>query len=71
MSTIGSEAEGTVKTYAILRFSGDQLDPCEISSILSIAPSCAYRKGEEYFAGPRTGMIKGRTGICYCRQTSL
>jgi hypothetical protein len=61
--TIAPKAEGTVKTYAILRFSGDQLDPCEISSILGIAPSRAYRKGEEYFAGPRTRMVKGRTGI--------
>jgi len=62
-STIASGVDGTVKTYAILSFAGEQLDPCEISSILSVAPTRAYRKGEEYFAGPRTGMVKGRTGI--------
>jgi hypothetical protein len=62
-STIASEADGTVKTYAILRFAGEQLDPCEISKILGVAPTRAYRKGEEYFAGPRTGMVRGRIGI--------
>jgi len=61
--TIASKADGTVKTYAILRFAGDKLDPGEISEILGVGATRAYRKGEEYFAGPRTGMVRGRTGI--------
>ncbi len=61
--TIASEADGTVKTYAILRFAGDKLDPREISDILGVDATRAYRKDEEYFAGPRTGMVRGRTGI--------
>ena len=61
--TIAPKADGTVKTYAILCFAGDKLDPLEISDILGIDPTRAYRKGEKYFAGPRAGMVTGRTGI--------
>jgi Domain of unknown function (DUF4279) len=63
ISTIASEANDTVKAYAILRFAGDELDPSEISDILGVGATRAYHKGEKYFAGPRAGMITGRTGI--------
>jgi Domain of unknown function (DUF4279) len=63
ISTVASEADDTVKAYAILRFAGDELEPSEISDILGIGATRAYRKGEKYFAGPRAGMITGRTGI--------
>jgi Domain of unknown function (DUF4279) len=63
ISTIASAADDTIKAYAILRFAGDALDPAEISDILGVGPTLAYRKDERYFAGPRTGMITGRTGI--------
>jgi hypothetical protein len=53
----------TVKTYAILRFAADELEPSEISALLDVSATRAYRKGEEYLAGPRAGTIKGRTGI--------
>jgi hypothetical protein len=66
-SAAAFKAEDTVKTYAILRFAGDELEPSEISDLLGVGPTRAYRKGERYFAGPRicpcTGMITGRTGI--------
>jgi Domain of unknown function (DUF4279) len=62
-STIASEADDTVKAYAILRFAGDKLEPSEISDILGVGATRAYRKGENYFAGPRAGVITGRTGI--------
>jgi hypothetical protein len=52
-----------VKAYATLRFAGDELEPREISDLLGVAPTRAYRKGECYFAGPRTGEFTGRTGI--------
>jgi Domain of unknown function (DUF4279) len=62
-STTASKADDTLKAYAILRFAGDELDPSEISGLLGVNPTRAYRKGERYFAGPRTGKITGRTGI--------
>jgi hypothetical protein len=62
-STTKSEADGTVKVYATLRFAGDELEPREISDVLGVEPTRAYRKGERYFAGPRTGELRGRTGI--------
>ena len=62
-STIASKADDTRKAYAILRFAGDELEPYEISDLLGVGPTRAYRKGERYFAGPRAGMITGRTGI--------
>ena len=62
-STIASEAVDTVKAYAILGFAGDELEPSEISDILGVVATRAYRKGEKYFSGPRTGAVTGRTGI--------
>ena len=52
-----------MKAYATLRFAGDELEPREISDALGVVPTRAYRKGERYFAGPRTGELTGRTGI--------
>ena len=63
MSTTKFEADGTVKAYATLRFAGDKLEPQEISDVLGVNPTRAYRKGERYLAGPRTGELTGRTGI--------
>ena len=52
-----------MKAYATLRFTGDELEPREISDVLGAAPTRACRKGERYFAGPRAGELTGRTGI--------
>jgi len=52
-----------MKAYATLRFAGDKLEPREISDVLRVEPTRAYRKGERYLAGPRTGELTGRTGI--------
>ena len=52
-----------MKAYATLRFAGDELEPQEISDALGVEPTRAYRKGERYLAGPRTGELTGRTGI--------
>ena len=52
-----------MEAYATLRFAGDKLEPREISDVLGVVPTRAYRKGERYFAGPRTGGLTGRTGI--------
>jgi hypothetical protein len=62
-STTKSETDGTVKAYATLRFAGDELEPRVISDVLGVVPTRGYRKGERYFAGPRTGELTGRTGI--------
>jgi len=66
-STTKSEGD-TRKTYAMLRVSGDSLDPDEVTRALRIVPTIAYRKGEKYFAGERTGELVGRTGV-WCLST--
>ena len=53
------------KTYATVRFAGDQLDPAHISALLPVAPKRAHRKGEIFYAGPHAGKLTGRTGIWY------
>jgi hypothetical protein len=53
------------RTYATLRFAGDQLDPAHISAILPVTPKRAHRKGEPFRAGARAGELRGRTGIWY------
>jgi hypothetical protein len=53
------------KTYATLRFAGDELDPADISALLTVAPKRAHRKGAIFYAGPRAGKLTGRTGIWY------
>jgi hypothetical protein len=53
------------RTYATLRFEGDNLDPAHISAILPVAPKRSHRKGEKFHAGPRAGALTGRTGIWY------
>ena len=58
-------AETDRKAFVTLRFSGDDLDPAEISAILPIAPTRAHRKGETFFAGPLAGDLRGRTGIWF------
>jgi hypothetical protein len=59
------EAETGSKAFVTLRFAGDDLDPAEISAILPVKPTRAHRKGQEFFAGPRAGMLRGRTGIWF------
>ncbi len=53
------------RSYATLRFEGDQLDPAHISAILPVTPKRSHRKGERFQAGPRAGTLTGRTGIWY------
>lgn len=51
--------------FVDLQLTGDHLDPDEISAIVPVPPRTAYRKGESYYAGPRTGYLRGRTGVWY------
>src|SRR5215208_477916 len=53
------------KVFVDLQITGDALDPGEVSAILPVTPRTAYRKGEPYDAGKRTGMRIGRTGVWY------
>jgi Domain of unknown function (DUF4279) len=54
------------RTYATLRFNGDDLEPKHISEILrEVDPKRSHRKGETYRAGRRAGDLRGRTGIWY------
>jgi hypothetical protein len=53
------------KVFVDLQITGDALDPSEVSAILPVTPRNAYRKGEQYYAGQRTGYLTGRTGVWY------
>jgi hypothetical protein len=53
------------KVFVDLQITGDALDPREVSAILPVTPRTAYRKGERYYAGQRTGDRIGRTGVWY------
>ncbi|HEY3912709.1 MAG TPA: DUF4279 domain-containing protein [Stellaceae bacterium] len=57
--------DDSVKTFATLSFSGDDLDPDEISRILEMTPTKAYRKGEKFSPGSRSPELIGKTGIWY------
>lgn len=62
-STTKSET-GAVRAHASLRFMGDALDPGEITAIVGVPPTLAYRKGEVYRRS-RDGAkeARGRTGL--------
>ncbi len=62
-STTNSET-GAVRAHASLRFMGDALDPGEITAIVGVPPTLAYRKGEVYRRS-RDGAkeARGRTGL--------
>jgi hypothetical protein len=47
------------------------LDPDEISALLPVKPTRAHRKGEEFFAGPSAGNLRGRTGIRFLATDKL
>src|SRR5271170_2244845 len=61
ISTTNSEL-GTLKTFASLRFKGDQLEPGRLTEILGVAATTAYRKGE-VFKRSRGEEARGRTGV--------
>jgi hypothetical protein len=70
-STTKTDVPTDRKAFVTLRFAGDDLDPREISAILPVAPTRAHRKGEEFFAGKRTGKLHGRTGIWFIATDKL
>jgi hypothetical protein len=51
------------RAFVTFRIMGDDLDPGEITHLLGVPPSVAYRRGESYFAGERTGKLRGKTGL--------
>lgn len=59
-STMKSE-----RAFATFRVAGDNLDPNRLTELLGIEPSLAYSKGEKYSLGPRSGALKGRTGLWF------
>jgi hypothetical protein len=71
ISMTKTEAAADRKAFVTLRFAGDDLDPDEISAVLPIKPTRAHRKGEEFFAGARSGNLRGRTGIWFLATDEL
>ena len=70
-STTRTEADINRNAFVTLRFAGDDLDPGEISAVLPVAPTRAHRKGEEFFAGPRAGNLRGRIGMWFLATDKL
>lgn len=70
-STTKTEAKSDRKAFVTLRFAGDDLDPEDVSAILPIEPTRAHKKGEEFFAGPNTGKLRGRTGMWFLATDKL
>jgi hypothetical protein len=70
-STTKTDAQTDRKAFVTLGFAGDDLDPREISAILPVAPTRAYRRGEEFVAGPHAGKLRGRTGIWFLATDEL
>ena len=70
-STTKTEVRTDRKAFVTLRFTGDERDPGEISAILPVEPTRAHRKGEEFFAGPNAGTLRGRTGIWFLATDKL
>jgi Domain of unknown function (DUF4279) len=66
-----TEAIAGGKAFVILRFGGDNLDPDEISAILPVEPTRAHRKGQEFFAGPHAGNLRGRIGMWFLATDKL
>ena len=60
-----TNSENTIRTFATLRFAGDELDPDEISRVVNEKPTRAYKKGQTYQPGPRSPGITGKTGVWY------
>jgi Domain of unknown function (DUF4279) len=60
-----TSSEEPTRAFATLRFTGDTLDPDEISRIVKEEPTRAYRKGQQYRPGPRSPEVTGKTGVWY------
>jgi hypothetical protein len=70
-STTKTDPKSDSKAFVTLRFAGNELDPREISAILPVEPTRAHRKGEEFFAGPNAGTLRGRTGMWFLATDKL
>jgi len=70
-STTKTDAQTDRKAFVTLRFAGDELDPRDISAILPVEPTRAHKKGEKFFAGPKTGKLRGRTDIWFLATDKL
>ena len=57
--------------FVTLRFTGDDLDPQDISAILPVKPTRAHKKAEEFFAGKHAGTLRGRTRIWFLATDKL
>jgi hypothetical protein len=66
-----TEAAARGKSFVTLRFTGDDLDPAEISRVLPVEPTRAHRKDEEFFAGAHAGNLRGRTGTWFLATDKL
>lgn len=56
----------TLKTFVTFRVVGDQLDPNEISAVLKLNPTIAYRNGQPYKPSERSSStLIGKTGMWF------
>lgn len=71
ISTTKIDGDANGKAFATLRFAGHDLDSDDIAAILPVRPTRSLRKGEEFFAGPRAGTLRGRTGVWFLSTDAL
>lgn len=64
-STTKSETDTPRAAFATIRFAGDNLIPDQITELLLVRPTQAYKKGAVYSGGPKSQRLKGRTGVWY------
>jgi hypothetical protein len=65
ISSTRSPTTESIKAFATLRVSGDDLVPDEITKIIKIRPTMAYAKGEHYSGGRHSPDLIGRTGVWF------
>jgi hypothetical protein len=63
--TSTTKSDNQIRAFATLRFTGDALDPDEISRVVKEQPTKAYRKGQIYRSGRHGPDVTGRTGVWY------
>ena len=60
-ATSTTKSERTLSTFVTFRVAGDALDPDEVTRLMEIRPTHAYRKGEQYSTG--RSQVVAQTGV--------
>jgi Domain of unknown function (DUF4279) len=61
LATSSMKPDATLKAFATFRVAGDDLAPDELTELLGVQPTLAYRKGESYSTG--RSIVCAPTGV--------